>query len=146
SVLQALGQAFFSIGIGMAAAFTYGSYLKREKSNLVVDGVWVISLDTCVAFISGMVIFPALFAFNVAPDSVPGLIFLTLPTIFDQMPGGTIFCLLFFFLVIVAALTTGVGFVETLAANASELFNLNRKTSVWLVSIASLVLAIPSIL
>ena len=146
SVLQALGQAFFSIGIGMAAAFTYGSYLKREKSNLVVDGVWVISLDTFVAFISGMVIFPAIFAFNVAPNSGPGLIFLTLPTIFDQMPGGTIFGLLFFFLVIVAALTTGVGFVETLAANASELFNLNRKTSVWLVSIASLVLAIPSIL
>jgi NSS family neurotransmitter:Na+ symporter len=146
SVLQALGQAFFSIGIGMAAAFTYGSYLNREKSNLVTDGVWVISLDTFVAFISGLVIFPAIFAFGAEPNSGPGLIFLTLPTIFDQMPGGTIFGLLFFFLIIIAALTTGVGFVETLAANASELLNLNRKASVWLVTIVSFILAIPSIL
>ncbi len=146
AVLAALGQAFFSIGIGMAAAFTYGSYLNKNNSNLVEDGVWVISLDTFIALISGMVIFPAIFAFNMAPDSGPALIFLTLPSIFEQMPGGTIFGLIFFLLVILAALTTGVGFVETLAANASELLNLKRKESVWLVTAVSFVLAIPSIL
>lgn len=146
AVLAALGQAFFSIGIGMAAAFTYGSYLNKNNSNLVEDGIWVISLDTFVAFISGMVIFPAIFAFGMAPNEGPGLIFLTLPSLFEQMPGGTIFGLVFFLLVIVAALTTGVGFVETLAANASELLQLDRKTSVWLVSAVSFLLAIPSIL
>ncbi|MFA1818791.1 sodium-dependent transporter [Virgibacillus oceani] len=146
TLLEALGQAFFSIGIGFAAAFTYGSYLNKNNSNLVIDGAWVISLDTFVAFISGLVIFPALFAFNMAPDSGPGLLFLTLPSIFDQMPGGTIFGLVFFLLFIIAALTTGAGFVETLAANASELLNLERKASVWLVTAVSFVLAIPSIL
>src|SRR5690625_167097 len=130
----------------MAAAFTYGSYLNKNNTNLVEDGIWVISLDTFVAFISGMVIFPAIFAFSMAPNEEPGLIFLTLPSIFEQMPGGTIFGLVFFLLVIVAALTTGVGFVETLAANASELLKLDRKTSVWLVTGVSFLLALPSIL
>jgi NSS family neurotransmitter:Na+ symporter len=146
AVLAALGQVLFSIGIGMAAAFTYGSYLNKNNSNLVGNGGWVISLDTFVAFISGMVIFPAIFAFGMSPNEGPGLIFLTLPSIFDQMPAGTIFGMLFFFLVIIGALTTGVGFVETLSANASELLNLDRKASVWLVTAVSFVLAIPSIL
>src|SRR5699024_6073923 len=83
-VLEALGQGFFSVGIGLAAAFTYGSYLKREESNLVTDGIWVITLDTFIAFISGLVIFPALFAFDVAPDSGAGLLFLTIPNLFDM--------------------------------------------------------------
>ncbi|GAB3793269.1 sodium-dependent transporter [Virgibacillus kimchii] len=146
TVLQALGQAFFSIGIGMAAAFTYGSYLNKTQSNLVVDGTYVISLDTLVAFISGLVIFPAIFAFQMAPDSGPGLIFLTLPSIFDQMPGGTVFGFIFFLLIIIGALTTGVGFVETLTANTSELLRLDRKKSVLLVTGVSFLLSIPSIL
>src|SRR5699024_3988123 len=112
TVLEALGQAFFSVGIGLAAAFTYGSYLKREESNLVTDGIWVISLDTFIAFISGLVIFPALFAFDVAPDSGAGLLFLTIPNLFDMIPGGTFFCLLFFFFVFFVGLYIGLELFE----------------------------------
>src|SRR5699024_9693945 len=144
--LEAMGQAFFSIGIGFAAAFTYGSYLKPKESNLVKDGVWVISLDTFVAFISGVVIFPAIFAFGMEPDSGPGLLFLTFPTLIDQMPFGTIFGFVFFFLVVLAAITTGVGLVEGVIANTSELFGLKRKISVWLTTGVIFLLSIPSIL
>lgn len=146
TVLEALGQAFFSVGIGLAAAFTYGSYLKREESNLVTDGIWVISLDTFIAFISGLVIFPALFAFDVAPDSGAGLLFLTIPNLFDMIPGGTFFGLLFFFLVIIAGLTTGVGLVEAVVVNIAEVFKLKRRTSIYVSTIVLFLLSIPSIL
>lgn len=146
TVLAALGQAFFSIGIGMAAAFTYGSYLKPKKSNLAADGVWIISLDTFIAFLSGLVIFPALFAFQMEPNSGPGLLFMTFPTLIDQMPLGTLFGLLFFFMIIIGALTTGVGLIETLADNTAELLDMKRKTSVWIVIGVTFILAIPSIL
>ncbi|MFD2759677.1 sodium-dependent transporter [Lentibacillus juripiscarius] len=146
TVLAALGQAFFSIGIGLASAFTYGSYLKPHGSNLVKDGAWVISLDTCIAFLSGLVIFPALFAFQMAPNSGPGLLFLTIPTLLDQLPFGYIFGLAFFLLVIIGAITTGVGLIETLAANVAELFDLKRKASVWIIISVTFVMAIPSIL
>jgi len=146
TVLEAIGQAFFSVGIGLAATFTYGSYLKRENSNLVTDGIWVISLDTFVAFISGLVIFPALFAFDIAPDSGAGLLFLTIPNLFDLLPGGMFFGLLFFFLVIIAGLSTGVGLVEGVVVNIAEVFNLKRNTSIIISTILLMILAIPSIL
>lgn len=144
--LEALGQVFFSLGIGFAGAFTYGSYLDPQNSDLVKDSVWVISFDTTIAFLSGLVIFPALFAFQIAPDSGPGLLFLTIPNILDKMPGGTIFGMMFFILVIIAAITTAVGLIETVSANTAELLNLRRKTSVWLWLGVMFILAIPSIL
>ncbi len=144
--LEALGQVFFSLGIGLAGAFTYGSYLDPQNSDLVKDSVWVISFDTTIAFLSGLVIFPALFAFQIAPDSGPGLLFLTIPNILDKMPGGTIFGMMFFILVIIAAITTAVGLIETVSANTAELLNLKRKTSVWLWLGVMFILAIPSIL
>lgn len=144
--LEALGQAFFSVGIGLAGAFTYGSYLHPHKSDLVKGSIWVISFDTCVAFLSGLVIFPALFAFHIAPDSGPGLLFITIPNLLNQMPGGMIFGFLFFFLVVIAAITTAVGLIETISANASELLKIGRKTSVWLWLGFIVLLAIPSIL
>lgn len=146
TILEAMGQGFFSVGIGLAAAFTYGSYLDRENSNLVTDGIWVVSLDTFIAFISGLVIFPALFAFDVAPDSGAGLLFITIPNLFDLIPGGTFFGLLFFFLVIIAGLTTGVGLVEAVVVNIAEVFDLERKTSIFVSMIILMILAVPSIL
>lgn len=144
--LEAIGQAFFSIGIGFAAAFAYGSYLDPKKSNLVTDSIWVIGLDTFVAVITGLVIFPALFAFNIAPDSGQGLLFITFPTLMEQMPFGSIFGFIFFLLVIVAAITTAMGLVEGVTVNVSELFGLSRKTSVWLSVGVIFILSIPSIL
>src|SRR5699024_4097258 len=124
TVLEALGQAFFSVGIGLAAAFTYGSYLKREESNLVTDGIRALSLDSCLSFTLGLVILPALFALDVAPDSGSCLLFLTIPNLFDMIPAGTFFGLLFFFLVIIAGLTTGVGLFEAFVVNISEVCKL----------------------
>lgn len=144
--LEALGQAFFSVGIGFAAAFTYGSYLKPKGSNLVGDGVWIVSLDTFVAFISGLVIFPALFAYGIAPDSGPGLLFITIPNLLDELPGGIFFGVLFFFLVIIAALSTGIGLVEALVANVIDIFKLKRITSVIVVMVGIVILSLPSIL
>ncbi|TMN23321.1 sodium-dependent transporter [Lentibacillus cibarius] len=146
TLLAALGQAFFSIGIGLASAFTYGSYLKPKGSNLVKDGAWVVSLDTFIAFLSGLVIFPALFAFQMEPNSGPGLLFLTIPTLLEQMPFGYGFGLIFFCLVIIGSITTGVGLIETLATNVSELFHSSRKTSVWMTIGVTFTLAIPIIL
>lgn len=144
--LEALGQAFFSIGIGFAAAFTYGSYLKPKETNLVEDGVWVISLDTAIAILSGLIIFPALFAFGMEPNSGAGLLFVSFPMLMEQMPFGNVFGFTFFFLVILAAVTTGVGLVEGIVANTRELFHLKRKTSVWVVTLFVFLLSIPSIL
>ncbi|MBP2257603.1 sodium-dependent transporter [Virgibacillus alimentarius] len=146
TILEALGQAFFSIGIGLAAAFTYGSYLKKEDSNLVTDGSWVIALDTFIAFISGLVIFPALFAYGIAPTSGPGLLFIAIPNLFDPIPGGIFFGLVFFFLVIIAALMTGVGLVEAVVANVEEVFHFKRRTSLYLSMAIMVILSIPSIL
>lgn len=144
--LQALGQAFFSVGIGLAGAFTYGSYLDPDHSDLVKSGISVISLDTMIAFLSGLVIFPALFAFQISPDSGQGLLFITIPNLLNQMPGGIIFGLLFFILVAIAALTTAVGLVETITINVSEYFKVSRKKSVWFVLSLMILLAAPSIL
>lgn len=144
--LEALGQAFFSVGIGFAAAFTYGSYLKPKTSNLVSDGAWVVILDTLIAFIAGLVIFPALFAFNIAPNSGTGLLFVTIPNMIDLLPGGIFIGLLFFFLFTIAALTTGVGLVETIVANLADLTGLKRTTSVMLTLSIMVLFSIPSIL
>ncbi len=81
-----------------------------------------------------------------APNSGPGLLFLTIPTLLDQLPFGYIFGLAFFLLVIIGAITTGVGLIETLAANVAELFDLKRKASVWIIISVTFVMAIPSIL
>ena len=146
TILAALGQAFFSVGIGMAAAFTYGGYLDPKESSVPSDGLLVVLFDTLIAIVAGLVIFPALFAFKMAPDAGPGLIFLTMPKLFAMLPGGRFVGVIFFFLLILAALSTGVGYIESLSVTTSELFNINRKKSVWLIIILIFILGIPSVL
>ncbi|MCF8010574.1 MAG: sodium-dependent transporter [Clostridiales bacterium] len=146
TILAALGQAFFSVGIGMAAAFMYGSYLKPKESDIPKDGILVILFDMLIAIIAGLVIFPALFAFKMMPDAGPGLIFLTMPKLFAQLPGGNFFGAIFFFLLILASFSTGVGFIEALASTTSELCNIKRKKAVWVTIGVMLILGIPSIL
>jgi NSS family neurotransmitter:Na+ symporter len=146
TVLAALGQAFFSVGIGMAAAFTYGSYLNPKSSNIPNDGILVVIFDSLIAIVAGLVIFPALFAFDMVPDAGPGLIFLTMPKLFSQLPGGNLFGVVFFFLLILASLSTGIGFVESLSSTTAELLNINKKKSVWLTIGVMLVLGFPSIM
>ncbi|MDR1649102.1 MAG: sodium-dependent transporter [Synergistaceae bacterium] len=145
AVLAALGQSFFSIGIGIATAIVYGSYLKPD-SNVPVDACWVVTMDTSFAFTAGIVIFPALFCYGMSPNSGVGLVFETMPIIFGRMPGGAMWGALFFFLAAIAGFTSGIGYLEAPAASFAEYFNISRKKATWGVLAVMFILGIPSIL
>lgn len=115
TLLAAVGQAFFTLSLGMGALITYGSYLKREE-NISDNSGWIVGLDIFVAILAGFAIFPAVFAFNLAPDYGPGLVFITLPAVFAAMPAGTFFGFLFFLLLSVAALTSAFSMLEVVVA------------------------------
>lgn len=128
-ILAALGQAFFAIGIGVATAFIYGSYLERGKSSIPSDSSIIVLANTMIAIVAGLIIFPAIFSLGLSPDSGPGLVFVTMPNLFAQMTGGRIFGIMFFFLVVIAGLTSGMGYLEAVAVCISEIFNIDRKKS-----------------
>ena len=144
-ILAALGQAFFTLSIGMGALLTYGSYIKEDKS--LVKSVYTIILsDTVFAILAGIMIFPAVFSFNMEPDSGAGLVFVTLPKIFSNIPYGNIIACAFFILLFCAALTSGISIVEGPCASLTERFNISRKKAcVILFGIIS-VIAIPTTL
>ncbi len=113
--MAALGQAFFSLSIGMAAMLTYGSYLDRN-TRIGRSAWYIVSLDTLVAILAGLAILPAVFAFGLDPKAGPALTFITLPTVFQAMPGGMVFGTAFFVLLLIAALTSSVSLLEPLVA------------------------------
>ena len=110
-VVDAMGQAFMSLSLGVTCLITYSSYFK-DDSNLMKDAVTISALDTLVAILSGIVIFPAVFSFGLEPGAGPKLIFEILPTIFQQMPGGTIWAVLFFVLLFFASITSTISLSE----------------------------------
>ena len=114
-ITAALGQAFFSLSLGMGAMITYGSYLSA-KVSLPNAALWVTSLDTLIAVMAGFMILPAVFAFGFDPGAGPGLTFITLPAVFSQIPGGAFFGTLFFVLLAVAALTSAISLLEVVVA------------------------------
>jgi len=124
-VLTALGHAFFTLSIGAGTMITYGSYIKK-KDNLGSIAVQVAFADTVIALLAGLAIFPAVFAFGVEPGAGPGLVFVTLPNIFAQMPGGFFFCIIFFILIAVAALTSSISMLEVGVAYVSEDLGIGR--------------------
>ena len=115
SVLTALGHAFFSLSLGMGAMITYGSYIDR-KENLFTSTLSVVGLDTLIALMAGLAIFPAVFAQGFGPDAGPGLVFQVLPTVFHQIPLGWFWAFLFFVLLLIAALTSGISLLEVVTA------------------------------
>lgn len=125
-VLQAMGQAAFSLSIGMGALITYGSYIDK-KNNLSLTALEVSTADTLIAILAGVMIFPAVFAFNIQPNEGTGLVFIVLPNIFQQMPGGYIFSIVFFLLLAVAALTSTISVLEVVVAFFHEELKLSRK-------------------
>ena len=133
-LLEALGQAFYSIGIGMATAFGLGSYLHREDSDVPGNAALVVACDTFVAFLAGLVIFPALFAFGLEPDTGPGLLFVTMTNMFARMPAGSVFGGAFFFLLILAAITSAAALFEVLTTTLTDLTRLRRRTATWLLA------------
>ncbi len=124
-VLAAMGQAFFSLGLGMGSIMMYGSYLPSQVS-IARSSLFVIAADTLVALLAGLAIFPLVFANGLAPTMGPGLIFETLPIAFGQMPAGGLFGMVFFVLVFFAAITSSVALIEPTVAWLAENKGLSR--------------------
>lgn len=145
TILEALGQAFFSLSIGMGTLITYASYI-RKNDNLGTAAFSVAFADTFIAILAGLAIFPAVFAFNIEPGSGVGLVYITLPNIFQQMPGGYFFSLMFFILLGVAALTSTISVLEVIVAFFSEELGLNRKAATWLATSSVSILGVMCVL
>jgi neurotransmitter:Na+ symporter, NSS family len=130
-ILAAMGQAFFSLSLGMGAIMVYGSYLPQHAS-ITRSSINVAVADTGVALLAGLAIFPIIFANQIDPAQGPGLVFKSLPLAFGQMPGGTFFGALFFLLLVFAAWTSAISLVEPAVAYLVENRGMNRvKASVW---------------
>ena len=125
-ILEALGQAFFSLSIGMGTLITYGSYIQKKES-LANTAVSVAVADTFVAIIAGLAIFPAVFAFGIDPGEGPELVYITLPVIFQNMEGGIIWAFMFFILLCFAAITSTISMLEVIVAYFSEQLGISRK-------------------
>ena len=145
TMLMALGQAFFSIGIAMAVMITYGSYLDKDTS-IPQNAFIVVGADTLVALLAGFAIFPLVFAHGMAPDSGTGLVFQTLPIAFGDLPGGQIFSSIFFFLLIAAAITSCIGNFAPVVAWTEEKFNLSHARAALVAGFALWVLGFGSVL
>lgn len=143
TVVAAMGQAFFSLSLGMGAILTYGSYLSR-RVYLPGAAVAVTALDTTIAVLAGLLIFPAVFAFGMDPAAGPGLTFITLPAVFGQMPGGAWLELAFFVLLAVAALTSAVSLLEVVVAYFVDEKRAQRGRATTITAFAIFLLGIPS--
>jgi NSS family neurotransmitter:Na+ symporter len=131
-VLAAMGQAFFTLSIGMGAVMAYGAYLPEETSITGASAA-VVAADTGIAILAGLVIFPLVFANNLNPADGPGLVFITLPLAFGQMTGGTFFATIFFLLLTFAAWTSALGLVEPAVAWCVEHLQKSRAQAAVLV-------------
>lgn len=144
-IVAAMNQAFFTLSLGMGCMAIFGSYVKKDRS-LMGESVNVAVLDTFVAFTSGLIIFPACFAYGVEVDNGKSLIFKTLPNIFNNIPLGRLWGSLFFIFMSFAALSTIITVFETLISCTMDLFNWSRKKSCLVNGIALFVLSIPCVL
>jgi NSS family neurotransmitter:Na+ symporter len=144
TVLAALGQAFFSLSLGMGCMITYGSYLNKEE-KLPNNALIVTLMDTGVAIMAGLAIFPALFAFGMEPTQGPGLVFVVVPNIFAQMGGiGVLFSAIFFIALFVAALTSSVSLMEVVVAYLIDQKKMLRKKAVYITAAIMSVMCILS--
>jgi NSS family neurotransmitter:Na+ symporter len=145
TILIALGQAFFSLSLGMGALLTYGSYFSK-KDNIVSSAVSIVGLDTLVALLAGFMIFPALFAMGLHPEQGPALIFNVLPVVFNSIPGGYYFRIIFFVLLSLAALTSTISLLEVLTTYVVDEWHLSRKLTAILAGLLALIIGIPDVL
>ena len=142
AIYGAMGQAFFTLSIGMGGMAIFGSYIDK-KHSLTGEGLRVLILDTFVAVMAGLIIFPACMSFNVDAGSGPGLVFVTLPNIFNAMDGGQIWGTLFFVFMNFAALSTIIAVFENIVSFTIDLFQWSRKKSVILNFIIIVIGSIP---
>ncbi len=144
-VMSALGQALFSLSLGMGAMITYGSYFPKEE-NLWQAGATVAAFDTLIAVLAGIIIFPALFSVGVEPGAGAGLVFVVLPSIFGSLPAGQFFAIAFYALLAIAALTSTISLLEVVVAYFVDEKGWTRNKAAWLLGSSCFILAIPSAL
>ena len=140
--LVAFGQALFSLSVGIGAMITYGSYLGKD-TNIVESSYTLIWGETLIAVSAGLMIFPAVFSYGLNPGEGPGLVFVTLPQVFEQLPAGTIFAIIFFILLFFAALTSSISILEAAIASFRESYKMSRQIATVVVSVITAFLIIP---
>ena len=144
TIFAAMGQAFFTLSLGIGAMAIFGSYIGKDHT-LTGETINICLLDTLVAFLAGLIIFPSCFAFGVDPGQGPGLVFITLPNIFNQMVGGRIFGVLFFVFMTFAAQSTIIAVFENIISFSIDLFGTSRKKAVLINGIAIILLSLPCV-
>ena len=144
-ITAAMNQSFFTLSLGIAAMEIFGSYMAKDHT-LTGEAVRICCLDTFVALMSGMIIFPACFSFGVSPDAGPSLIFMTLPKVFVNMTGGRIWGTLFFLFMTFASFTTVIAVFENLLASCIDNFGWDRKKAVLINCLFILVASLPCVL
>jgi transporter len=144
-ITAAMNQAFFTLSLGVGAMEIFGSYMGREKS-LAGEAAWICTLDTFVALLSGLIIFPACFSYGVQPDAGPSLIFITLPRVFLHMGLGRLWGALFFLFMTFASFSTVIAVFENLMANLMDAFHWSRKKAALICCSAVLLGSIPCVL
>ncbi len=142
-ILAALGQVFFSLSLGMGCMITYGSYLSKDE-NIPQSSVIIPFLDTGVALLAGLAILPAVFALGFDPTGGPGLVFITLPAVFAKMPMGGLFAVIFFLLVLFAAITSSISLLEVVVSFVVDEWKWSRAKATTIVSAAIFALGIPA--
>ncbi len=144
-IFGAMSQAFFTLSIGIGAMMIFGSYIGKERS-LAGEAISITALDTFVALMAGFIIIPSCFAFGIEPGAGPSLIFITIPNIFAQMPGGQIWSALFFLFLTFAAFTTIVAVFENIISFDIDIFGWSRNKSVLVSAVLIIVLSMPCVL
>lgn len=144
-IFGAMSQAFFTLSIGIGAMLIFGSYMGKERS-LAGEAISITALDTFVALMAGFIIIPSCFAFGIEPGAGPSLIFITIPNIFAQMPGGKVWAALFFLFLTFAAFTTIVAVFENIISFDIDLLGWSRSKSVLVSAVLIILLSMPCVL
>ncbi|MDF2576582.1 MAG: yhdH-A [Chlamydiales bacterium] len=144
-ILEALGLAFYSVSVGMGIIITYGSYMSKQQDIPQLTGVLAFS-STFVSILAGLMIFPIVFSFGFTPSEGAGLVFKTMPVLFEKLPGTVILSTLFFLLVVLTALTSAISIFEVLVATCIDSFKMTRQRASLYLGLAVFVLGIPSAL
>lgn len=144
-VLEALGHSFFTLSVGMGAMLTYGSYMKRDD-DVITTSVWISGLDTLVALMACLALFPITFTYGMEPSAGPGLVFVNMPTAMAQLPGGGVMAVVFFVLLTFAALTSSISLLEVAASYFIDERGWSRPRSVLSIGAVIFVAGVPSAL
>ncbi len=144
-IFAAMGQAFFTLSIGMGSMAVFGSYIKKDRS-LLGETVIIAGLDTFVAIVAGLIVIPSCFAYDIEPGAGPSLLFQTIPNVFNSMPGGRIWGSLFFLFMIFAALSTVIAVFENIISFGIDKWGWSRKKSCLINVFALIILSVPCVL